>query len=391
MSQPWLPADCVSPELPMLTPAGCRTRRLRLWDLVPNDLDWLLIADPKHLTYLANWYPSPFEFRSDGAAALLILGRDGTSILIADNLQEPYAAQAVVDEAVAPIWYRGRESAPDRGAFLVRNVLDRLSRCSGKSFGIEAAHLPAGVLQGLVDARLVEISALLRTLRRRKDADELALLRRSVQAGEAGFAAARQGLEQGMTELDLFLLIQASAQDAIGQQALIYGDFASGPRCELGGGAPTARIINAGELVLLDFSVVVWNYRADFACTLVCGGEPTPRQVELEAICLKALAAGESLLRAGTSCRLIDQTVRAVLVDLGVGQFHSGHLGHGIGLGHPEAPFIVPASGDELVAGDVVTLEPGVYIPGELGMRFERNYGIREEGCEVLTRHALEL
>ena len=84
---------------------------------------------------------------------------------------------------------------------------------------------------------------------------------------------------------------------------LVYGDFVSGPRCEQGGGPPSSRIIQPGDLVLLDFSVVIDGYRGDFCNTFVSGGHATARQRELYEACFAAMQAGESKLRAGVPCR----------------------------------------------------------------------------------------
>lgn len=378
----------------MLTATACCTRRERLFNLLPNWEDWLIIADPKHLTYLANYCPSPFEFRSTDAAAILLLGRDGSSILIVDNLLQPYADKAVVDEVITPVWYEGRESAPDRGDFLVKNVIKRLGRCQGHSYGIEPAHLPTGIKDGILPSGLLsfsDITPALRQLRRQKDADEIAVLKLSMKAGEAGMAAGLLAIRPGMTEFDAFHIVSRAAQDAIGMQALVYGDFVTGPRCEQIGGPPTNRVIEAGDLVLLDFSTVVWNYRADFANTFVCGGKPTPRQSELYQACVEAMREGEKVLRAGVKAAQVNQVVRSHLFNAGLGQHLGGHMGHGIGLGHPEPPFIVPKSTEVLMAGDVVTLEPGVYIPGVAGLRYERNYLITEGGYELLSHHDLTI
>lgn len=378
----------------MLTPTACRTRRERLFSLLPDWEDWLIIADPKHLTYLANYFVSPFEFRSTDAGAVLLLGRDGSSVLIADNLMQPYLDKACVDEVIAPVWYDGRESPGLRSDFLVKNVLARLARCQGQSFGIEPAHVPAGIKDRISSPGFLsfsDITPALLQLRRQKDADEIDVLKLSMRAGEAGMAAGLREIRPGMMEFDAFHIVSRAAQEAIGMQTLVYGDFVTGPRCEQVGGPPTNRVIQAGDLVLLDFSTVVWNYRADFANTFVCGGEPTVRQIELYQACLEAMREGEKTLRAGVKASQVNQAVRAHLFNAGLGQQLGGHMGHGIGLGHPEAPFIVPKSSDTLMAGDVVTLEPGVYIPGVAGMRYERNYLITENGHELLSHHDLVL
>jgi Xaa-Pro aminopeptidase len=379
----------------MLTPAGCRARRQRLWQRLDPALEWILIADPQHLLYFANYWQSPFVFRSNDAGAVLILGRNGSSTLVADNLLQPFCDRAVVDEVVAPVWYRGVASAPPRESYLVKNTLERLARCPGRHYGYEPGQLPAGVMEGLKAARdglqLTDVGPAILAMRRQKDTDELDLLRLSMRAAEAGMAAGHAGLHAGMTELELCLLVQRAAIEAVGEPILVYGDFVSGPRCEQIGGPPTHRRIEKGDLVILDFSPVVSHYRVDIANTFVCGERPSGQLVELYEACLAAMAAGEKRLRPGVAGRDVDRAVRGHLASLGLDQNFPSHSGHGVGLGHPEAPFLVPESSDTLQAGDVVTLEPGQYIPGVAGMRFEHNYLITDNGYERLSHHPLSL
>src|SRR6185437_4694497 len=107
------------------------------------------------------------------------------------------------------------------------------------------------------------------------------------------------------------LLVQNAAIEALGGEAIVYGDFATGPRCATDkGGPPTDREIVAGDLCLLDFSVVVDGYRGDFTNTFAVAEGPTPRQRELFDACAAALAAGEAALRPGAACRDVDAAVR---------------------------------------------------------------------------------
>src|SRR5690348_7215030 len=102
----------------MLTAEGCAGRRERLWGAAPSGCEVLVVGDPTHLVYFAGYVPSPFVFRSVEAGAVLVLER-GRSTLVADNLLEPFLERAHVDEVVAPVWYDGTRSAPDRHARLV--------------------------------------------------------------------------------------------------------------------------------------------------------------------------------------------------------------------------------------------------------------------------------
>jgi Xaa-Pro aminopeptidase len=377
----------------MLTAAGCVARRARLWKRLPAHVEWVLVTDPAHLTYFANFHPSPFVFNSQSARATLLLGRDGASILIADNVQQPFLDAAFAEEKIAPVWYRCIESPGHRGTFLIDAVLKRLATIAGTSFAIEPASCPSGLLDGLRAARndlvLTDLDQTVRDLRRAKDPDEIALIRRSLAAATAGLKAAMAQLSPGMTEFDAYRLVQRVAGEAAGQHILLYGDFVSGPRCEQVGGPPTDRAIEAGDLVLLDFSAVIYGYRGDFCNTFVCGGKPTPKQRELFEACLAAMEAGERQLRAGVSCRDVDAAVRNSLKERQLAEYFPHHAGHGVGLGHPDPPYFVPESSETLIAGDVVTLEPGVYLPGVGGMRFERDYLITETGYETLSDHPI--
>jgi Xaa-Pro aminopeptidase len=150
-------------------------------------------------------------------------------------------------------------------------------------------------------------------------------------------------------------------------------------------------VIEPGDLLLLDFSVVVDGYRSDFTNTFAVGGGPTPRQQELFDACLGALKSAESRLKAGTIARDVDAAVKDHFRSLGLLGLFPHHTGHGIGLGHPEPPYFVPGSDEILVEGDVVTVEPGLYEEGVGGMRIERNYLIAAGGFETLSRHEIRI
>src|SRR4051812_22056349 len=110
----------------MLTAEGCAARRERLWGALPAGCDLLIVADPSHLTYFAGYAPSPFVFRTNESAALLLL-QPGRATLMADDMLGPYLDRAFADEVVAPPWYDGQHAAPYRRGKLVASALDRLA------------------------------------------------------------------------------------------------------------------------------------------------------------------------------------------------------------------------------------------------------------------------
>ena len=378
----------------MLTIDGCRERRRRLFAALDDRTDWVLLSEPRHLMYFANFYASPFIFRTQNASALLVLGADGSSALITDNMLGAYAQQAHVDDRIVANWYTGKGSAPERQSVLVEAGFMAMEARGGvhigfdqmvpSELGLSLAYTRGGLQPTFVNATVA-------ILMRQKDSDEIAVLRRGIGAMEAAFTAARDGIRPSMTELQAYTFVTGIVLDRLGEQALVYGDFASGPRVEKKGGPPTPRLIEKGDLFLLDYSTVLYGYRGDFTNTWIVDGEPTSRQRELASFCIEAMHEGEQLLKPGGRGHDIDAAVRRVFSQHGVLEHFPHHSGHGIGLGHPDPPYFTPGSEDVLMEGDVVTLEPGLYVDGVAGMRFERNYLITASGFELLTHHHVGL
>lgn len=380
----------------MLTSEGCADRRKRLRDALPSDCDVLLIGAPEHLTYFAGLVISPFVFRSAESGAMLAITSDRATIL-ADDMLGPFLADTHADEVIASKWYDGDHSAPERRDLLVQTALEFLAKLpSLNRVGVELGAVPSGVVTGLLasnpNLELVDLSPLIRPLRRQKHADEVALMKRAMRAGEAGQAAALAQLRPGMTEMDAYRIVQNAAMESLGEPAILYGDFASGPRTWVErGGSPTSRVIETGDLIILDFSIVVGNYRGDFTNTFAVGGGPTDEQRRLFEACEAALKAGESALIAGNPAKSVDQAVRKAFADRGLEAAFLSHSGHGIGLGHPEPPYFTPNSSDTIEVGDVVAIEPGLYVDNVGGMRFERNYLVTESGFETLSNHEIRI
>jgi len=390
----------------MLTQEGCLARRQRLWDIVPDHIEWLLIADPRHVQYLSNFWVQPLSF-SAGERALLLLERDGNTTLIGDNFTIRSAVHTpYVNNTIMVPWYDHKHAVSNRDHALFKGVGEALSGFDGRMGLLEAEWLPTAVAAQINPTQyefsaqqepgaspFVDLGSILRMLRRRKDPDEIALLRQCMVAGNAGQARLLEIIEEGITEFAIYREVQKAALEAAGRPAIVYGDFRACYAAEpKKGGLPPdeGRALRKGDLFILDYSVALDGYRSDFTNT-VSVGKPSTEVEELFALCQAAMKGGESKLRPGVSATEVYHAVAKPFVDAGKPEVFPHHAGHGIGLGHPESPILVPLSSDILESGNVITLEPGAYVTGVGGMRIEHNYLVTPEGFERLSKHEIRL
>jgi Xaa-Pro aminopeptidase len=363
----------------MLTAEGCRQRRIRLWESLnpAPDADYLVLSDPAHLMYLANFFIDPFSL-GGGQRGYLILRSDGHAKLIHDNRLPGTVQQAHVDERRVITWYDGQHPA------VSPRPLAPIEAVNPSGHGLRVHDRPGDPYAETLIRTLAE-------LRRQKGPDEIELLRRCMRATEAGHAWARANVRPGMTERDVYCGVNSACIQAAGHPVIVYGDFAVSPGPSRRGGPPTDRVLAPGDMFILDYSVVIGGYRSDFTNTLVVGGPPNADQKRLYDLCMAAMAAGEKELRAGASCLAVYQAVRGAFEQAGVADAFPHHAGHGLGLSHPEAPYFVRHATETLRAGDVVTLEPGLYVENVGGIRIEHNYLVTETGYERLSHHTISL
>lgn len=363
----------------MLTATGCLQRRTRLLERIRSQFSdqILCLADPIHLMYLANFSVDPFSL-GGGFGGILLIHPDGRTQLFHDDRLPDSAEGAHVDERIVVPWYDAQ--TPGAGPRQLAPL--RALRKAG-------IQLPIHDQPGQPTAEL--LIETLAQLRRQKDADEIDLLKKCMRAGEKGHAWALQHVRPGMTELEVYGGINSACIKEAGQAVIVYGDFAVSPGSDRRGGPPTSQVIQPGDMLILDFSVVIAGYRGDFTNTMVVGAKPRPEQQRLVDLCKEAMAAGEKKLKSSQPCQVVYDAVHEVFDRAGLAEYFPHHAGHGLGLTHPEAPYIVRHSTDTLLEGDVITLEPGLYINGIGGIRIENNYRITPDSFERLNHHSIRL
>jgi len=232
---------------------------------------------------------------------------------------------------------------------------------------------------------------LMRRLRMVKDAEEVACLRRAAEIASAAFDAFYPGIRPGMTEAQLAAEL-VHAMRCRGAEQPVKGRFvvASGVRGASPHGVFTDKVVAEGEFITFDFGAVYQGYVSDLTRTVGVGRVP-PELVRVYEAVLEAERRTLAAVTAGIGGAALDAVARDYLTGQGYGPYFTHGAGHGIGLELHELPLVSRRNPDPLPAGAVVTVEPGVYLPGVGGVRIEDDVLVQEGGGEVLTTARREL
>ncbi len=242
--------------------------------------------------------------------------------------------------------------------------------------------------QGGVD--LVPRRGLVESLRVDKEPEELDTIGRATEVTNATYERLAEAQFAGRTEKDLAWRMEQLFHEE-GADGLAFPiDIASGPTAASPHAVSGARVVQEGDLVIVDAGAIVDGYCSDCTRTFAVG-EVSDSLRETYEVVRRGQQAGLDAVRAGVSGRDADAAARAVITDAGYGENFGHGLGHGVGLLVHEAPVLRPESEDVLAAGNVVTVEPGIYLSGVAGIRIEDLVVVTEEGCDVLTTFPKDL
>lgn len=373
-----------------------QTQRERTRDLLrTHNIEQALFADRPTVTWLTGFAPplqvgTPHQF---AGGPLLVWYEGGHFHLIVVDAHEDDAAPFNDEADGTLITYEGYTiEKPMTPAENLAAELARLLRsASPRKTGVQANTLPVFLHEVLanalsVDAELVPIDDWLAPLRRIKTDEELAKLRANFALTDAGHRAAREAIQPGMREIDIWAVIQGAINGAAGQRVPLGNDCVVGYRDPNNiGGWPLDYPIRAGDALTVDLGTALHGYWSDSCCTYYAG-EPNEKQVAMHKVAADALEYAISLIKPGAVARDIDREVRAFIERAGY-PVYPHHTGHGAGVRPHEAPRIVPYNDEILEPGMVLLLEPGIYFPGETGVRLEDAVLVTADGAEVLTMH----
>lgn len=264
---------------------------------------------------------------------------------------------------------------------------DRLGAAAVTRLGIEAATMTISQRDDLAnrldEVELVPTSNTVEELRRIKDADEISALREAIRIGDEAFTWVLDRLVPGATERAIALDLEVHMRKAGADDLAFPPIVGSGPLSAHIHHSPSDRAFEKGDLVLLDFGCRRSGYCSDLTRTVVLGSA-TDDQAALYDLVLQAHLAGVASVGPGKRGADVDDAARRIVADAGHGERFGHGLGHGVGLDVHEAPRLHRISEDTLAGGDVVTVEPGVYLPGVGGIRIEDCVHVTADGAEVL-------
>jgi Xaa-Pro aminopeptidase len=354
----WLPVDHAS-------------RRSLLHERLP-DLDALLITRQVNVRYLTGF---------TGSNGQLLLVRGG-GVFFTDSRYEEQSRREVADL---------------RRVVYPQKLAAALAEAAGAEgvhrIGFETGGMTYRTWRELSDLEGIELHPIedeIEGLRWAKDAEEIRLLEGVQEVTDAAFDRVVGKLAEGVTErqvaFELELAMRELGAERVGFDTIVaFGEAAAEPHHR-----PSDRALRRGEVVKMDFGCVVDGYHSDMTRT-VAFGEPEPRLRDIHALVLRAQLAGIDAVRSGITGEEADRAARSVIEDAGLGDRFGHSLGHGVGLEIHEGPSLRRGSPDVLPEGAVVTVEPGVYVPGLGGVRIEDAVVVGPDGCRPLPRTPKEL
>ncbi len=355
-----------------------RQRRLRT-TLGDQNFEVLLITHLPNIYYLCGFTGS--------AAALLVT--PNRNIFFTDGR---YTTQAKDEVQGAQIVIGTKGPLPTAAEWL--NNHSRPTRKKPLRIGFEAEHLTAAahfrLSKSLQGFRLRPAPALVEEARMVKDAEELDRMRAAALLGSKLFDRVLEVIRPGVKELEVAAELEYAAARAGAESMSFPTIIAAGKRSALPHGRASAQPIPGSGFVVCDFGVILHGYCSDMTRTVYVGRPPQAARDLYQAV-REAQQAGIASVQPGRSVGEVDQATRKLLQKHKLGRYFTHSTGHGVGLEIHESPRVAAGQNETLRPGMVITIEPGVYVPGKWGVRIEDTVVVTGRGCEILTPATKEL
>lgn len=354
-----------------------QARRSRLIAAVKKaQLDLLIVSHPPNVTYLTGF---------TGDASCLLIGPKRT-LMVSDSRFETQLA----DEC--PGLVTEIRTAKTQTADFLAEILAKLGL---KRVGFESAYTTVATHDSLREkaqaVTLTPSAGLVEELRQVKDAEEITAIRDAIYLAERGYAVLRSLLLPDMTEREAAHEIEHAMRRFGALRAAFEPIVGVGPQAALPHYRAGLHHFHEAPFVLIDWGAVEpGGYHSDLTRVVATSKIP-PKLDKLHRVVMNARQAALDAMHPGAACQQVDAAARKVIDDAGFGKYFGHGLGHGIGLEIHESTRLSPISKDTLQPGMIVTVEPGIYLPGFGGVRLEDDVLITRDGYEVLSSVPLEL
>ncbi|HED24344.1 MAG TPA: aminopeptidase P family protein [Firmicutes bacterium] len=340
--------------------------------LQQHNIDAVIITNPINLRYLSGF---------DGTSAVLLIGASDAGLITDFRYTEQAAAQA------------GGFTIYRREEDLYKTIADIIKKKGWGRLAFEAKHVTFAEHREMAEklpAELIPINESAESLRLIKSAAELELIGKGAAITADAFDYICSAVKPGLSEKELGLGLEMYLRRRGAEEKSFRYIVASGVRGAMPHGTASAKIMERGELVTIDYGAVFEGYATDMTRTVALG-EPGKKRREIYAVVQEAQHAAAEALRPGIAAREVDGIARRIIEEHGYGDYFGHGLGHGVGLETHELPVLNKQSDTVLKPGMVVTVEPGIYIGGFGGVRIEDMLAVTENGADVLTEAARDL
>ncbi len=357
-------------------PYAARIQKLKTI-LRRKKFDAILISQPQNRRYLTGY--TAMDHGIQETSGLLLVPSHGTPCLLTDFRFKEQAKSEVADCKI--ILY------PKGVLSLLKKLLPDLGI---RKLACESDYTLHSTAAKLIDLgkqcniSITFLSGIVEKMRLTKEEDEIDLIRRSVQLNEEVFQKVFGRLSTGMTEIDAALEIASEMRRAGAEGESFDTIVATGAASALPHAVPGMKKLQQNRPLLVDMGLILAGYCSDMTRSF-CLGTPDEKYKEIHRIVRKAQLAGIDAVIAGATGQQVDRAARRIINDAGYGKYFGHALGHGVGMAVHEDPRVSPKSRKKLQPGMVITIEPGIYIPGWGGIRLENMVVVRQDGCENLN------
>ena len=339
-------------------------------------LDAVVVTHPSNRRYLTGFEGDDMPPNESSGHVVVGLSR---AVLVVSSLE----AQRATEQATGfEVFHRIRPLAAADAAVL--------KDIGAKRVGFEA---DAILYQDYVtlrenlgeDVELIPVGETINNIRAIKSPEEIAVIERAIDITDQAFERVSETIKEGDTERAVAFRLDMAMRELGATGNSFPTIVASGPNAALPHHEPSDRVIQAGEPIVIDMGAMVDGYCADLTRT-VWVGEPNETLRAIYPVVQRAIAETEAELQPGMPGREGDGIAREVISGAGYGEYFMHGLGHGVGVRVHEGPNMSPRSEEALEPGHIVTIEPGIYLPGQGGVRIEDVAVIEENGIRVLTK-----